>query len=174
MNKGVIAIVLGLSLVAGSATFSRAADSRRVSAKLIGFQEVPAISSTGRGNFRASIDGTSIQFELSYSGLESTVTQAHIHFGQTSVSGGIVIFLCSNLGNGPAGTPACPQSGTVTGTRMASDVVGGAADQGISAGEFDEVLRAIRTGNAYANVHTTEHPAGEIRGQIGSSDDDED
>jgi len=139
---------------------------------LVGFQEVPSVSSTGRGRFRARLDDTSIQFELEYSGLEGSVQQAHIHLGQTSVNGGISVFLCSNLGNGPAGTPGCPSSpGAVTGTRMAADVVG-PAGQGIAAGEFAEVLRAIRTGNTYVNVHTDKHPGGEIRGQLGENDDD--
>ena len=59
-------------------------------------------------------------YELSYSGLEGTVLQAHIHFGKRAINGGISLFLCANLGNGPAGTPTCPQSGTVSRTVPAS------------------------------------------------------
>jgi hypothetical protein len=32
--------------------------------------------------------------------------------------------------------------------------------------EWEEALAALRGGVAYANVHTTKHPGGEIRGQI--------
>ena len=106
-------------------------------------------------------------FRLTYNRLESPITQSHIHFGQRHVAGGISVFLCSNLGNGPAGTAPCPgtTSGVVTGTIMADDVIG-PGPQGITAGEFDELVRAIRAGATYANVHTTTFPAGEIRGQI--------
>jgi hypothetical protein len=90
-------------------------------ARLVGFQEVPAISTTGKGEFRGKIskDGTSIEFEVSYEDLQGEVTQSHIHIGQRGVNGGIVLFLCTNLAP-PAGVPLpqpCPKpSGTVTGT----------------------------------------------------------
>jgi len=99
------------------------------------------------------------------------VTQAHIHLGARAIAGGVSAFLCSNLGNGPAGTPACPPTGgTVTGVITQAQIVG-PAPQGIQAGEFAELVQAIRAGAAYANVHTTTFPAGEIRGQISDNDD---
>src|SRR5687767_9806509 len=139
---------------------------------LNGYEENPDVSSTGSGEFEARLDkdGVSIEYELSYSNLESTVTQAHIHFGKRAVNGGISMFLCSNLGNGPAGTQACPQSGTITGTLDAADVIG-PSGQGIAAGEFDEILAAMRAGHTYANVHSTTFPGGEIRAQINDRGD---
>lgn len=138
-------------------------------ADLISFEEVPAVSSTATGSFTMLIDPTGTQFtyRLTYSGLSSNVTQAHIHFGQKGVNGGITLFFCTNLGNGPAGTQSCPVSaGTVTGRITAAEITGGAAAQGIAATELAEVLRAIRSGVAYVNVHTTNFPGGEIRGQL--------
>lgn len=132
-------------------------------AELDGFQEVPANSTTGTGQFRARIseDDSMIEFELTYSGLEGTsVLFAHIHLGQPGVNGGVSVFLC-----GGGGRPACPLSGTVTGTATAADVIG-PTPQGIAVGEFAELLRAIRERVTYANVHTDKHPGGEIRGQI--------
>jgi hypothetical protein len=83
------------------------------------------------------------------------------------------VFFCSNLGNGPANTQACPPATTdgrvtIKGTWVAADVVG-PAGQGIAAGELAELVRALRAGVAYANIHSTTQPAGEIRGQV--SDD---
>ena len=46
------------------------------------------------------------------------------------------------------------------------------AGQDISAGQFDELLQAIRSGFTYANVHSVKFPAGEIRGQIKVGDDE--
>jgi hypothetical protein len=136
--------------------------------RLRGFDEVPALSTPAGGRFSATINeaGTELTYQLEYFNLEGAVTQAHIHLGQKGVNGGIVVFFCSNLGNGPAGTQACPPSpATVTGTIHASDVTGASA-QGLGAGELFAVLRAIRAGVAYANVHTTLFPGGEARGQI--------
>ena len=91
---------------------------------------------------------------------------AHINFGARATTGGVSVFLCSNLGNGPEGTPACPtMAGTVSGTLRPEDVVG-PAGQGIAAGEFDELVDAIRAGYTYANVHSEARPAGEIRAQL--------
>ena len=130
------------------------------------------------GTLLATInDDSSITYTLSYNNMSTPVTQAHIHIGATKITGGIVVFFCTNLGNGPAGTPTCPNdtnnSGTVTHTVTASDVVALPA-QGVAAGDMKDVVRAIVSGVAYANVHTTAHPAGEIRGQIRSTGDEDD
>lgn len=68
------------------------------------------------------------------------MAQAHIHFGKVHVAGGIFAFLCTNLGNGPAGTPACPPNGvTVTGAITAASIVA-VPGQNISAGDFGALL----------------------------------
>lgn len=136
-------------------------------ADLSGYEEVTPKSTAGTGSFKLTVPKTGmIEYELSYSGLEGEVRQAHIHFGQPGVNGGIIVFLCTNMGNGPNGDePACPQSGTVKGSFDAADIVG-PADQGIAGGELDEALAAIRSGMTYANIHTVLYPAGEIRGQV--------
>ena len=149
------------------------------STRLRAFEEVPAISSPGDGQFTARINGsgTSLSYQLSYRNLLGNVTQSHIHLAQRGVNGGIMIFLCSNLGNGPAGTQACPPSpGSISGTIEADDVVAAAAAQGIAAGELGEAIRAMRNGVTYVNVHSDIFPGGEIRGQLrfgrGSSGDE--
>jgi hypothetical protein len=162
-----------LSVVALAAAQLAAADNdrgfKRFGTNLVGYEETPAsISTTGKGRFDALIrhDDTEIVYQLSYSDLQGDVLQAHIHLGQRHTSGGIAVFLCTNLGNGPAGTQACPASpATITGTISAADVIG-PAGQGITAGEFEELVRAIHVGATYANVHTSLFQSGEIRGQI--------
>jgi hypothetical protein len=130
-----------------------------------------AISSAATGRFQAEIDDRRdiIYYELSYSGLESNVAQAHIHFGQRHTVGGIVVWLCQATVRAPAAvatlTPECPQEGTVRGTITAQQVLD-VAGQGIAAGEFEELMRAVRAGATYANVHTATFGPGEIRGQL--------
>ncbi len=98
-----------------------------------------------------------------------TTLAAHIHLGQRSVNGGVAAFLC-----GGGDKPPCPATaGTVTGVIDAADIIG-PVQQSIAAGEFNELVRAIRSGVSYANVHTNKHPGGEIRGQIRGNDDDDD
>jgi hypothetical protein len=141
----------------------------KVRARLTGYQEVPSVSTVASGSFEATIhpDGQAFDWVLEYSGLQGNVTQAHIHFAQRHVNGNIVVWLCQTAANpGPAGTAMCPQSGRVTGTAMAGNVGPGSATQQLTAGEITEVIAAMRAGAAYANVHTSISPGGEIRGQI--------
>ena len=142
-------------------------------ATLSGFNEVPPINTNGEAKFKMKIEGNQIIYTLTYSGLTSNITQSHVHFGQKGVNGGIFFFLCSNLGNGPAGTPTCPATGgTVTGTITAASIVPVAA-QNVASGDFASALNIIRTGEGYANLHTMNFPAGEIRGQVKATDDDD-
>lgn len=83
------------------------------------------------------------------------------------------MFLCTNLLNGPLGTQACPPSpATITGTITAADVsplipaTAGARAQGLNTGEMAELIRAVRAGKTYVNVHTVDRAGGEIRSQI--------
>ena len=142
---------------------------RHIDEHLTGYEEQPlAISTNGSGHFVASFQRVedTFRYTLSYSDLTGSVTQAHIHFGNENQAGGISVFLCTNLGNGPAGTQACPAApATVTGTIGAADVIG-PVGQGIAAGEFGELLAAMDRGLTYVNVHSTVYPGGEIRAQI--------
>jgi hypothetical protein len=142
---------------------------RDVREHLTGYEEIPTLSTTGFGTFRAEVRDSQISYRLSYGGLEGDVTQAHIHFGAkgTAPEKNVSAFLCSNLNNGPAGTPLCPgtRAGVVSGTIEPADVVG-PTGQGINPGEYNELLRAIRAGATYANVHSTTWPGGEIRAQL--------
>jgi hypothetical protein len=165
------ALIFVIPAVLAVATIAVAGDSgqRNFRAGLIGYQEVPAISTTATGTFQAElVDDNTLAYELTYSASElGTVTQSHIHLGQRTANGGIIVFLCSNLGNGPAGTQACPASGTISGTITSANVLAG---QGIAVGEFNELVRALRAGVAYANVHSTTFGGGEFRGQINDRD----
>ena len=159
----------GLTLVAAAALADRGGGGgggTSFGARLTGFQETPSESTPGRGTFRARIvNGNTIHYTLHYEGFEAaegSTLFAHIHFGQQGVAGGFSAFLC-----GGGDKPACTSTqGTFEGDIDAADVVG-PAGQGIAAGEMNELIRAMRKGYTYANVHTTLNGAGLIRGQIG-------
>jgi hypothetical protein len=166
-----VAVLAGLAIVVTTAIAGGGKDIRE---RLTGYEEDPLVlSTTGKGKFEARIDKANqqISYRLSYRDLEGMVTQAHIHLGGRHQSGGISVWLCSNLPNPPSDTPpgtqACPgpSTGSVSGTIAPSNVVGPAA-QGIAPGEFAELVAAIRAGVTYANVHTDKYPAGEIRAQL--------
>ena len=177
MIAGIVATALVLGPSAGA---SDRRGQNHFKVDLQGFQEVPSISSTGTGHLDLRIDevAETIDFEVTYDNLEGTtpfvtngvVLASHIHIGARSSNGGVSVFFCGGGGRAPCPTP----SGTVTGTITPANILGPDA-QGINAGEptaFAELVRAIRAGYTYANVHTTRWPGGEIRGQINDRDDD--
>ncbi len=178
MTLVVVAALLSLMGTPGSVQAEEA-----IKATLQGFNEVPAVSTTGHGRVHATIstDEHSIAYELTYDGIEGSILQSHLHVAQRNVNGGIVLFLCANSPTSPAaapaGTPACPANGgMVTGTLTANNITP-VPTQGIETGpaEFAEILRAIRSGVTYANVHSSpNHVGGEIRGQIKVIRGDED
>jgi hypothetical protein len=174
-----------LAMVVGLVAADKDKDTIRT--RLSGLEETAAtINTPASGEFTATIseDGTSIKYVETYRDLSSTVTQSHIHYGRPGLSGQVVLYLCTNLAFPPpppapplpSTVPkpqACPTASpaTISGTLteadvIASPVVGG---QGIDAGTagFAEMVKAIRTGSAYVNVHTINHPSGEIRGRLG-------
>lgn len=166
MNK--LALVAGVLL----AFATPGAQAEKFNVTLSGYQEVPmSLSSAGAAVFAAHIrdesSGPRIEWTLSYNdGFATPVQQAHIHFGQRHTNGNISIFLCTNLGNGPAGTQPCPPGpAAITGEAAAGDVIG-PAGQLIDPGEIEELVAAIRAGVAYVNIHTTQFGGGEVRGQF--------
>ena len=169
--------VVATVLAAGCLTTASAVahdDGDAGNTRLTGFEEVPAVSTDGRGLIQVWVNRSDrqITYRLTYGEMSGETVQAHIHFAQQSVNGGVAAFLCADDPAAPGDPPTCPDRGTVTGTITPGDVIGPAV-QGIAAREFDELVEAMRAGVTYANVHTEPFPNGEIRGQIpGQHDDD--
>jgi hypothetical protein len=175
VRRLVLAALLGAvvtALATGSFAVARGGDDGRDNFKtrLDGWQEDPSQVTTARGEFRARlVNPDLIEFRLSYTGLEGAVQQAHIHIGSHHESGGISAWLCKTPGFGaPSGAPeeTCPQSGELHGFIERRDITG-PAGQGVEPGNMEDLLRAMRNDEAYANVHTSRAPGGEIRGDLG-------
>jgi hypothetical protein len=158
---GVLALTTGPSAIA-----QEQSGARRASAVLNSYQENPTLSTTGQGELTLTINDETIDYVLTYSGLQGgNATAAHIHVGTRHVNGGVSAFLC-----GGGDKPPCPATeGTVEGTIDAADIIGPTA-QGVPAGAFEEFVGLIRLGVTYVNVHTPTWPGGEIRGQIRDND----
>jgi len=181
-------VTAALATMAGAPAVSHDDDHhdgrRRLKAELSGFNETPqTLSTPARGSFRAALVNheTEIRYRLDYRDLIGVVTQAHIHLGAHHLSGGISVWLCQTTAipappAQAASVPVCGPPGgdgpEAEGVITAASVIG-PAGQGIAAGEFAELVRAIKSGATYANVHTAPaapgalaFPSGEIRGQI--------
>jgi CHRD domain len=169
-----LVLAIGVMSLLGAVGVAVATGGNSYRERLTGYEETPqSLSTPANGQFKLKINrfSNTLDYRLSYEGFETPVLQAHIHFGARATTGGVSVFLCSNVGS-PVETPACPTpGGTVSGTLDASDVIG-PAGQGIGPGEFEELVDAIRAGVTYANVHSTARPAGEIRAQIENGGDD--
>ena len=146
----------------------RVPNTKKFHAELNGFQETPSVSTTGFGEFDAKlVNDSTLHFVFKYKNLEGGNSLfAHVHFGTRFFAGGVSYFLC---GGSTKPTPCPNGEGTVEGDIVAADVVG-PNGQGIEPGSFAEILRGMRAGDAYVNIHTTRWPGGEIRGQINDRD----
>ena len=153
---------------------------QRYSAELNGFEEVGGLSdqtgansgailTRGTGELKLHLDKSNqtATYTLTYSDLTSAALMAHIHFGKVHVPGDIMIWLCQTTTDpGPAGTPTCPEmGGTVTGMITAGSVQA-IPSQNVTAGDFDAFVAALESNTAYSNVHSTNFPTGELRGQV--------
>jgi hypothetical protein len=172
---GLVLVGLVFTFAVGSYAVAGRNDGGGFQAQLIGYSEVPSVSTPARGTFAADIRGqgnaATIDYVLSYRHIDGGAAFAsHIHLGQRHTNGGVSAFLC-----GGGDKPACPATeGTVRGTIDAADIIGPNA-QGIEPGSMAELVQAIRAGATYANVHSNPRwPGGEIRGQIRDDDDDDD
>ncbi|MFL5732252.1 MAG: CHRD domain-containing protein [Chloroflexia bacterium] len=126
--------------------------------QLTGDEETPPVQTDSHGVaiFHVSRDLQSIDFKLMARDIIS-VTAGHIHTGTIGIAGPVVLPLVSSS--------ACTVNGdhiNCEGTATAANLTGPLAGHPLS-----DLVTLMQEGRAYANMHTTVHPAGEIRGQLG-------
>jgi hypothetical protein len=153
---------ISLAAVVSAVSVGYANAQQQFQAIFSGLNEVPPVISQGQGSLKMTLSPASLSYTLIFSNLNSLVAAAHIQFARARDNGGVIVFLC-----GGGGKPACPSgpSGTVSGTITAADVIGPAA-QGVIAGDFAALTTALVSQATYANIHTANFPAGEIRGEV--------
>lgn len=152
-------VAIALLVVVTAALAAPPAKPRNFTAPLNGGEEVPSVDTRahGVGIFQLSADGTELEYRLIASNIEN-VMMAHIHCcADAGVNAGVVVWLYPE-GGPPPQTIEGRHSGTLaTGTITSADVIGMS---------LAELVDEIVAGNAYVNVHTTQNPGGEIRGQL--------
>jgi hypothetical protein len=128
---------------AGSMTAATAA-SMTFSVPLTGAQQVPPVTTSGSGTANMAFDPATrtLTWSISYSGLSSAATMAHIHGpAPQGKDAGVQVWLSKK-----GVPPSSPFSGKAT----------------LTAAQAKQLM----AGDMYVNIHTKDHPSGEIRGQI--------
>ncbi len=153
----VLAMVF-VSLIVGAGAQAQPLNFR---AHLSGKEEVPPAATRAQGQavFQLSKDGESMHFQLNVANIEN-ILQAHIHVGEPGVNGPVVAFLY------PSGPPPILIPGRFQGV-LAAGVITSANLVGPLVGQtLQDLVQNMMDGNTYVNVHTSQFPGGEVRGQI--------
>lgn len=110
---------------------------------LSGAQQVPPVKTSGKGTAHLTYNPSTreVQWDITYSDMSSPVTMAHFHHAAAGKNGPVVVWL------------------TKKGTPVSSPIKG-------SATLTPAVAKAFLASDIYINVHSKDHPAGEIRGQV--------
>jgi len=150
----------GMSKETSSTGAAAASGGMQMQAKLDSTGEVPpptvgSSSPTGMATF--TMQGDKMTYKVTASGLTSPVTVAHIHAGGPGVAGPVIAPLTIAPGSDPA-------TAAGEGSIDASAIKGKKEDG--SQMTMSDLMTAIKSGNAYVNVHTQNNPKGEVRGQI--------
>ena len=140
--------------------FASVGESDHFVSPLAGREEVPAVDSKARGNavLTLSEDGATLHYKLIVANIENA-TQSHIHIAPAGVNGPVVVFLFGFVAGGVSTNGILAEGDITAANLIARPAIGFGAT-------MPELVAALRTGNAYVNVHTVAVPAGEIRGQV--------
>ena len=130
-------------------------------AKLDGPSEVPRTpsKSTAEATFTVSPDGSRIAYTITVHDL-GDITMAHIHLGTAGKNGPVVVWLYPPSGK-PKLIPGQDNGELAAGEITAASLRGPEKDKALSV-----LVKAIQAGDAYVNINTALHKAGEVRGQI--------
>jgi hypothetical protein len=153
LKAGMIAVGFALAACGGSS-----GPATHFSATMNGANEVPAKTTAATGSATYTINGTTVDYTVNWTGLSGNATAGHIHVGTPDVAGQVVVpFTLSTAQKAP--------QGTLTGSFTAADVqaaTGGTVT--VAKNDYDGLIAAMRAGHTYTNIHTAANTGGEIRG----------
>ena len=126
-------------------------------ATLSGGEAVPKVKTLAKGEaeFKLSKDGKEFTYKLTVKDIEN-VTAAHIHLGKKGIEGPPV----AGLFAGPK------KEGKFSGVLAEGVITEKELLGSVSGKPLKELVKLIKSGDAYVNVHTDGYPVGELRGQI--------
>ena len=160
MGFAVLVALLGLFVV-GAPVSAGMKDADHDYISIISSGEEVPVTDTGTygwATYHINSDGESMTWTLWINAINDPVA-AHIHVGGIGVNGPVVVPLYSGKNVGPFS--GVMSSGTIT----VKDL-----DGPLKGKTMDDLFAAIKSGNAYTNVHTAKNPGGEARGQIHSAE----
>ena len=168
LNRRQVLSAVGASIVASVGVSGQAAASshgdapRSYSAELTGDAEVPPVETdaSGHATFEVSEDGTAVDYEVHVNSI-CNVTQAHIHLGEEEENGPVIVWLYPEDAQEPELIEGRFDGTLAEGTFTEDDLVGP-----LEGASFEEAAETLEDEGAYVNVHTEQHPPGEVRGQI--------
>jgi hypothetical protein len=131
-------------------------------ATLSGQNEVPPVetSATGEAEFTAPANDT-IKYRINVTGIMNA-SAAHIHMAKEGENGEVIADLLN--------TPSSKEKDTAYGMIFRGNLTDSSLKGEMQGKTLDDLAAAMDSGDAYVNVHTAEHPDGEIRGQLVNSD----
>lgn len=123
-----------------------------------GGEETPVINTGMVGNAEVSVDvaNREVTVTLNVFNVPTATSAGHIHVGAAGIAGPVVL-------NFPPALVGRTGDFAMTFRLGERDFVARPA-QGINT--LDDMIQAIVNGNSYVNIHTTQNPGGEIRGQL--------
>lgn len=126
-------------------------------ARLSGTQEVPPNESPAGGSAWVKTSNDKIEYEVNVTDIDK-VNAAHIHLEQSGKNGPVILSLFKD-------DPTELKTGKLAEANLtASNLEGPLKGKPVS-----DLVAAIKDGKAYVNVHSTDFPDGEIRGQLNAS-----
>ncbi len=160
LKRSIVAAAFALAACGGSSGPATHFGATLSSANETPTPPAPNAAGAGTATYTVGADGGTIDYTVTWSGLSANASAGHIHVGAPTEAGPVVVPF----------TLTKTTADTITGTINATNIKCtpdpcSTASATVHAGNMDELLAAMRAGNTYTNIHTSNNPAGEIRGQ---------